>query len=331
MSIMLRKLKTGLSMILDRRWPDLVSAFRSNLSRQEPSDIVAGVWDDATGLAGTQWQDTPGIGKRWNQMITGDPDQGYIEYVVEKYLTATQPSHVLSLGCGNGWWEQAWAAKYPFSTVIGYDISPRSIETARRSAREMATRTVFEYQVADVNSLNLGTHVFDLVLMNAALHHADHLEHVLSQVASHLSAEGLFVLNEFVGPSRFQWTDRQLEIINGLLAVMPHRYRESRLIPGRYKAQVSRPTIEHMLRTDPSEAVRSAEIMHVLPDYFEIVECKPWGGAVLHLLLYEIAGNFSENRPEDVRLLHTLFEIEDQLLQLGDIGSDFVFMVCRSK
>lgn len=328
---MFRKLRTGLSLLGDRKWSDLASAIKYNLSQQEPSRIVASAWDDAVQAPGTQWQDTPGIATRWHRMVSGKPDQGYIEWVIEKYLVTIQPSHVLSLGCGNGWWEQAWAAKYPFNTVIGFDISPKSIERARQSVSTLVSPTTFEYHVLDVNTLDLGSGVFDLVLMNAALHHISNLEHVLSQISSHLSEKGLFVLNEFVGPSRFQWTDRQIEIINGLVAVMPHRYRQSLLYPGQYKTLITRPSFELMLRTDPSEAARSAEILSLLPDFFEVLECKPWGGAVLHLLLYEIAGNFLEDRPEDVRLIQLLFDLEDLLMQTGDVGSDFVFAVCKPK
>jgi ubiquinone/menaquinone biosynthesis C-methylase UbiE len=331
MNALVRKLKTGLSLVTDRRWTDLALVLRRNLNRQDPSEIVARIWDLNTQVLGTQWQDTPGIDRRWNRMITGNPDQGYIEYTAEQYFASSQPKYVLSLGCGDGWWEQAWAAKYPFAKVVGYDISPTSIENARKTASTLTIPTTFEYQVVDINFLDLTSRAFDLVLMNASLHHVRNLEHILSEISRHLSPMGLFILNDFVGPSHFQWTDRQIEIINGLVSIIPHRYRQSLLFPGKHKASISRPRIEHMVRADPSEAVRSADILGLLPNFFEIMEYRPWGGAILHLLLYEIAGNFSEDRPEDVRLLQILFDIEDVLMQTGDIGTDFVFVVCKPK
>lgn len=331
MSVVVRKLKTGLSLIGGRRWPDLALAFRQNLSRQEPSEVAARFWDEAIHIAGTQWQDAPGISRRWNRMITGDPDQGYIDYIVEKYFTTIQPAHVLSLGCGNGWWEQAWAAKHRFAAITGYDISPKAIETAKHQAAAMGSPTTFTYEVVDLNQMDLQDHTFDLVLVNAALHHVSNLEHVLSQISTSVSAKGLFILNEFVGASRFQWTNRQIEIINGLVSVLPPHYRQSLQYPGKLKAKVCRPSIEQMLRTDPSEAVRSAEILSLVPEFFEVLECKPWGGSVLHLLLYEIAGNFSDENAQDVRLLQLLFDVEDFLMETGDVGSDFVFMVCAPR
>lgn len=331
MNMLSRKLKTGSSLVASRQWSELASSIKCNLRRAHPAEVTARAWDEGEQAPGTQWQDAPGIARRWNALITGDPEQGYIEYVTAKYLTPRQPRRVLSLCCGNGWWERAWAARNAFATVDGYDISPKSIDAARQSAAGLGTHTIFHYQVADLNRVDLGDCVYDLVLVNAGLHHVLNLEHVLAQIAEHLAPGGLLILNEFVGPSRFQWTDRQIEIINGLLAVLPERYRRSLLVPGRAKAEIVRPTVEQMVRADPSEAVRSAEILDLLPRDFEMLECKPWGGAILQLLLYEIAGNFAAARAEDARLLQMLFDVEDYFMQTGEVGSDFVFAVCEPK
>lgn len=75
--------------------------------------------------------------------------------------------------------------------------------------------------------------------------------------------------------------------------------------------------------------MRSAEIVPLLERYFEIVEFKPLGGTLLQLLLTDIAGNFRS--PEGERLLTMLFEIEDALLETGDLQSDFAYIVARPR
>ncbi len=44
----------------------------------------------------------------------------------------------------------------------------------------------------------------------------------------------------------------------------------------------------------PSESVRSSEIPQVVEQIFDVVERKPYGGALLSLALNNIVGNFSE-------------------------------------
>lgn len=86
-----------------------------------------------------------------------------------------------------------------------------------------------------------------------------------------------------------------------------------------------------MLYNDPSEAVESANILSLMAKYFDIVEMKEYGGTVLHLLLYEIAHHFLPNDPEADKWLALFFEVEDLLLQTGELPSDHIVAVCKNK
>lgn len=187
------------------------------------------------------------------------------------------------------------------------------------------------YEVRDVNRIDLPEAAYDCVWGVHSIHHLDRLEHVFAEVARALRPGGHFVLNEFVGPSRFQWTDRQLEVIDGLLRVMPERLRAICREPGRLKTRVERPTIAAMMRVDPSEAARSSEILPLLPQFFEVLEVKGYGGTVLQMLLHEIAGNFRTDDPATVRLLETCFDVEESLISAGDLPHDFALVVAQKK
>jgi hypothetical protein len=75
--------------------------------------------------------------------------------------------------------------------------------------------------------------------------------------------------------------------------------------------------------------VRSAEIMGLLPAYFEVAEVRPLGGALLHFLLDDIAGNFDPDKPQDLALLNMLFALEDALMDAGELSSDFATAALR--
>lgn len=95
------------------------------------------------------------------------------------------------------------------------------------------------------------------------------------------------------------------------------------------KLDANLPTLHSVIAVDPSEAVRSAEIVPVLSHYFDIVEHKPLGGTILQFLLADIAGNFAGE--DGAQLLEMLFDIEDTLLACGDLSSDFAYIVARPK
>ena len=57
-----------------------------------------------------------------------------------------------------------------------------------------------------------------------------------------------------------------------------------------------------------------------MQSYFEIVEIKPLGGALLHFLLDGIAGNFRDEAGD--QWLDLLLRIEDDQMKLGRLQSD---------
>ena len=142
---------------------------------------------------------------------------------------------------------------------------------------------------------------------------------------------GYFVLDEFIGPSKFQWTDEQLDAINTALQRMPMEFRRGLVAPFIPKGAVRRPSIAEMNAGDPSEAARSGEILDVLARFFEIVEFRGYGGSLLHLLLDEIAGRFAPDNPQAMGYLRHLFEMEDRLIAAGILRHDFAMIVAQPR
>jgi SAM-dependent methyltransferase len=89
------------------------------------------------------------------------------------------------------------------------------------------------------------------------------------------------------------------------------------------------PTVRSVEAVDPSEAIRSAEIVPLLDRDFDIVDFKPLGGSILQFLLADIAGNFQDEGGE--RLLEMLFSIEDAQMEVGGLASDFAYIVATPR
>jgi len=111
------------------------------------------------------------------------------------------------------------------------------------------------------------------------------------------------------------------------LESLPERYK--RLPDGGLRPLLTRPTIEEMIKHDPSEAVRSSEIERLVTERFHIIERRPLGGTLLHMGLHEIAQNFDPAKDEDRAHLQRLVDREDQLMADQSIGSDFLVLVAQ--
>ena len=223
-----------------------------------------------------------------------------------------------------------WAELGKFSHIDAYDISKEHVDSAIAAARAKGCDRVIDYRVADVNKIEVHENQYDIVLVEQSLHHFTPLEQVLQKIHTFLKPDGYFVVNEFIGPSRFQWTDRQIQATNGLLAILPVKYRtlwNSRAV----KTRAYKPGQLRMLLADPSEAVESSRILPVLQEHFDIVEVKGFGGNILHLLFDGIAHHFASPDADAQDWLSLCFQIEDQFLAGEKLQNDFVLAICRKR
>jgi SAM-dependent methyltransferase len=280
------------------------------------------------------WTQHPAVQQRCNTLVSGDPRKDRFQYFLERYYRGwfgrpRRAGRVLTLGCGYGEFERG-LSQYKFArTHEGVDISTDAVREAERVAMAQGLRHL-HYRAADLNTIELPRCVYDVVFGIMSIHHVSELERLFVQVILSLKPGGYFVLDEYVGPTKFQWTDNQLAAINDLLRSLPETLARS-IRDGRLKDGVSRPTFDEMDAVDPSEAIRSGEILRLLPEFFDMVEIKGYGGTLLHMLLEGIAGNFAEDDPDAVKWLRSFFDAEDRLIASGELQNDFALIVARRK
>ena len=285
---------------------------------------------ERTKLPPSNWWDIPAVQTRWNLLVSGDAEVGFNDHICRRYLSGRKNLKALSLGCGTGVREQRWAATGKFKRITAFDQSAERIAFARKSAEENGFADILEFHVGDVYKIDLPVESYDTVMVEGSLHHFTPLRQILLHIEACLKSDGFFFLDEFIGPTRFQWTARQLDVINGLLSILPEKYRTtwgSDVI----KREVVRPSRLLVRFGDPSEAVDSANIIPLLHEIFNVVEIKEYGGAVLHMLFNGIGHNFLDDNSETQRFVRLCFEAEDALMTSGDIGSDFAIVVCKKR
>lgn len=284
------------------------------------------VWD---GAEIQHWLQHPLVQERINLKISGVQQINRFEYFLQKYLQGKLPVHrALTLGSGLGDLERG-LCQYHFARLHeGVDLSDDAVRRASEKARA-AGYDHLSYRTADLNSIKLERAAYDVIFGISSIHHVRNLEHLFRQVRQALKPGGYFFLDEFIGPSRFQWTHAQLQAMNDELARLPRELRRRISNRQKLKESVVRETVEEVIASDPSEAVRSSEILPLLAQDFEVAETKGYGGAILHQLLYDIAGNFQEENAGSLAHLQRLFEIEDELTASGAITHDFAVIVAR--
>lgn len=221
-----------------------------------------------------------------------------------------KPARVLSLACGEGRTERLLFSNGLQGSVVAFDLSEQSIDTARRSAA--ALRLPIEYVVADIQHFHTDEQ-FDLVVSYNFLHHIVHLEDVLDKIEGWMKPQGLLYVRDFIGEARFQWSGKRLDILNGLFQSLPERLRYSHRFD-RVMPEFTRPDPARL--ASPFEAIRSDEIAGLIKKKFDVVALNE-RNALFHLLF---ATPFRPNYAVDddsSDILNMLIFIDNLLIKEG--------------
>lgn len=126
---------------------------------------------------------------------------------------------VLEIGCGFGYLSLELARNG--LDVVGIDISPRSIDVAKKFASENTFKDGFgtlEYLCGDIMSMGLEEAAFDSVVFFGTLHHMQDVGAVLSKVGRSLREGGNLIVCE---PVRENFTMEAAEFAAVLRAILP--------------------------------------------------------------------------------------------------------------
>lgn len=289
------------------------------------------IWNNSvaqysTGSKPIYWESLTEVAKYQFEQITGNPDIHYMDYIIEKIKkTYGRDLKGLSIGsCEANATEQIFYQTGMFSLFDIMDIADELLEKQRKRFNN----DCFNYIRTDFNTVNLPENRYDLIAAIGTIHHVKNLDNLFENINGALTDTGLFFCREYVGPNFLQFKKRQLRMANGLLECLPDSHKKTP--DNRLKRIASRPNLFKLKIIDPSEAVHSEEIEGAMKRHLDIIEYTPTGGTLLSPVLDQIAFNFEANKT-GTRLLASMITIERELIQSGEIGSDYMFAIGKKK
>lgn len=290
------------------------------------------------------WTQSKVVREYLHELVSGDPACDWVTWMLHRHVpppaaapAAADPGPqtglaALVLGCGEGWLERRLAGDARIGRVVGVDVSEGIVAEARAGAEREGMGGRISHAVVDLDRDPLPAGPWDLVLSHDVIHHVRDLEGLYARIARSLAPGGRLLFCEYVGPSRFDFGPRRDAILDEALFSLPEKYR--RLPGGRGLAtKGSRTDPGELALLDPSEAVRSDEILPVLRASrdLEIVEEIPYGGSLLSPLLFELVVNFENGNADDEVVMRGLCERERTLIASGELASDYVVVAARRR
>lgn len=289
----------------------------STLYVVEKTDLkrAASYWNNYQETERSRWWHSSEIIRHYNEKVCGKPLDGWnaggID-LLKRRLNGRKLQKAISIGCGTGMKEIGMLKSGIVESFVCYDISQHMIDIATQNAEKEGFMERMNFCCSDFFASGCSAEAYDLVFWDNSLHHMPDARQAVKESERILKKGGFFFCNDFVGESRFQWTDMEMAIVNGLRLYLPDKYfygPEGRI----FKRFQTKPEVEQMIQSDPSEAADSSNILPAIEEIFSDATVIPTGGLIYSICLEDIIYNMEENS----ELLKYMLELDDQTIQFG--------------
>jgi SAM-dependent methyltransferase len=276
---------------------------------------------DATGrVLKVRWWQHPAIIRHINQKVCGQPVDGFSEGLnvrVRALLEGRLPLEKgISVGSGNGMKEMKLVKQGIVRSFDLYDLAETRVAAGVELAKKQGLEDAITFIQGDAFQIAREPAQYDLVHWNNSLHHMMNVESAVQWSWHVLKPGGLFYMDDFVGPDRFQWTPITLLAATAVRQSLAGRFLVNPQDPEKMLPRVMQKVNAEKLReSDPSEAADSSRILECVKARFPSAEIVLTGGAIYHLALSDILAHFAE---EEMGLLARLLAVDDLCTAIGE-------------
>ena len=273
------------------------------------------------------WETLEEVWRYQVMMISGG--KCYLEHTFSFFPENKKRSDLtgLIIGCnyGKDTSQTAIIRSNIFKELTVIDIAADLLVRQKALTDELGFGHMVNFECLDLNKESLPKKDgYDFIHAWGTIHHIERLEGLFAEINDALHPNGIFSMREYIGPSYLQFTDQTVDLVNRILSTIPDHLKMDE--HGRIKNASWRPTRDEIITDDPSEAVRSDQILPVAEKYLNVLACKMTGGTLLNPLLHGIAGNF-EKTEEARNMLKMTILLEQTLIDAGIISSDYVYLI----
>jgi SAM-dependent methyltransferase len=264
-----------------------------------------------------------------SEPLTGDPDRFWLDEIGTRYLKPS-PGRLLSLGCGIGHAEEHLLSRGYAREIVAYDTSAGAIEAARGrfAGTPWEARIDLRHGSALDDALEPGS--FDVVFVEAALHHVIRLEEMFALIHRVLRPDGLFLFDEYVGPDYHIYPGELVGLLNRVNACLGEGYRRD-FETGATREQVGGSTPEYIVENDPTEGVHASQILPLTYRFFHVIDRRDYGGALVRPLFCRVISGWDLSDPKDQTVARLVVMLERELTERGAIPTHNAVVVARPR
>jgi ubiquinone/menaquinone biosynthesis C-methylase UbiE len=284
--------------------------FNAGPGRENLVQPVPSTWDE--------------IEARAARLVRERSGRDQVEHVIHE-LSVRSESRMLSLGSGPSGLELAIGRRVPRAQVMCIDINSELLDLGRERAHAQGLN--FAFELADLNTLSLPTHEYDVVMCHAALHHVAELERLVEQIKHTLRPGGVFITEDVITPNGYMMWPETLEVVRNLWRTLPARFRVNH-------TAYAEPTLDDEIwaidqSADRMECIRSEEIVDILSSVWKIEWFVPYFTISRRFFDHMYGPNYDLRLALDRALLDWIWELDLYYLRSRRLRPETFFAVYR--
>jgi SAM-dependent methyltransferase len=259
---------------------------------------------------GGGWYYLPSFRRYANRKSCGLDLEGYGDgfiFALQAKLSKLTIKRAISIGCGSASKELQLLRLGFVEKFDLYEASEVRLNSAKLSAAKLGLLNRVNFHLSITAELPNAEN-YDLVFWSAALHHMLDTQSAILWSYNALRSKGLFVMNEYVGPNRFQWTNQSLVICDLIRENLPGHFfigRDGKMMRSHLTPRVN---IDSLIQQDPTEAADSENIIFGIKNIFQNPTIIPLGGSIYDLVFRKILHNVDDMR--DANLVNEILKYD---------------------
>ena len=262
---------------------------------------------------------------------TGSLDGWPIETFAREHLKG-RPQRVLAIGSGMAFIEEHLLANDMVGHITAYEMSPTAVRAALQRVADKPYADRLVMKSADVLKEDLEAGSFDMVFVQAAIHHFFEIEEMFALFHRVLRPDGLLWYDEYVGPDHHIYDRHVLDLMNEINDCLAPGYRVDIVAnEGRVRDAVPEPSLDFMMQHDPSEGVHASRILPLTYQYFDVIQRQDYGGAIMRPFFTGILRNFDWDDPKDQTVARLVILFEQMLTRNSTIPSYHSMVLARRR
>jgi SAM-dependent methyltransferase len=299
--------------------PEFEAVPSLSASSQKAADHWATQYKDNT-AARREWIGHPLAKERQNRILGNQiPEQ----WLIKTQLRRAPVARALGIGVGAADCEVHLLYLGAAEHFDLYDVSEAGLEMARETAKRLGVADRITLHCRDINTVQLSESTYDLITFMASLHHIDELEKTLRSCDRALAPGGVLWANEYVGPDRFDYPDRDADVVRRIYRAL----RPELHLGG--EPELRFPTPVEVIGVDPTEAIHSSEILPTMRRIWPSLEVTGQYGSLLFMIMWCLDYNAIYDTEYGREAYGLLIELETALVDAGVLPHYFLYAIAR--